>query len=148
MRLYAERPVRRLRQLAADLGAVLVLVIAVLAATEARDAVLEFRAPGAGLVDAGNRLSGTFNSAADNADDVPVVGDSLAAALHTGAEGGARLIEAGRWQIEAVEGVAFWLAAAMIAVPVLLLLLLWLPFRLRFARQAGAAARLRAHGVE
>ncbi|WP_285753570.1 hypothetical protein [Lentzea sp. NBRC 105346] len=45
-----------------------------------------------------------------------------------------------------METTAFWLQVALIAVPVMFLLIVWLPFRLRFALRAGAALRLRAGG--
>ncbi|SDD66037.1 hypothetical protein [Actinokineospora iranica] len=71
MKLYADHPARRTRQAAADLAAVALLIFAGWLATEVREQVLRLRAPGDGLVTAGTRLSGTFDSAADNADDVP-----------------------------------------------------------------------------
>ncbi|MGH3862203.1 hypothetical protein [Actinokineospora sp.] len=66
MKLYADHPARRARQMTADLLALLIVF-----ATEVRERVLRLRAPGEGLVDAGGRLSGTFDSAA-TADDVPL----------------------------------------------------------------------------
>ncbi|WP_436497134.1 hypothetical protein [Actinokineospora sp. HUAS TT18] len=146
MKLYADHPIRRARQLGADLVALVILLAAVWLATEVREQVLRLRAPGQGLVDAGNGLRGTFDSAADNADDVPLVGRQLADALHTGSAGGARLSEAGQWQIEAVESLAFWLTVALIAVPATLLLIVWLPRRVRYVREADAAVRLRDQG--
>lgn len=148
MKLYADQPARRARQATADLVALLIVFATVWLATEVRERVLRLRAPGQGLVDAGSGLSGTFDAAADNADDVPLVGRPLADALHTGSAGGARLSEAGRWQIEAVESLALWLTVALIAVPVTLLLIVWLPRRVRYAREAGAAIRLRDQGPD
>ncbi|CRK57862.1 hypothetical protein [Alloactinosynnema sp. L-07] len=70
--------------------------------------MLRLRAPGQGLVDAGQRIARhTFDAAADNADDVPLVGCPLRGHVAHRSAGGARLGEAGRWQIEAVESPAF-----------------------------------------
>ncbi|SDD66057.1 hypothetical protein [Actinokineospora iranica] len=47
-----------------------------------------------------------------------------------------------------MESLAFWLTGALIIVPVALVLVVWLPRRLRFVRDAGAARRLRALGAD
>ncbi|WP_410597947.1 hypothetical protein [Amycolatopsis sp. lyj-23] len=146
MQLYAERPMRRTAQLVSDLLAVLLVVFAVWLGTSVYDQVLKLRAPGAGLVDAGTGLRGTFDSAADTADRIPLVGGALAKALHGGSNVGTQLTDAGRWQIESVENLAWWLAAVIIVLPVLALVVTWLPLRWHFTRRATAAARLRALG--
>lgn len=146
MRLYAETPVRRLGQFVADLAALAFLLLAVWVATAVREGVLLLRAPGEGLTTAGDAIGGAFTSAADTARGVPLVGEDLASALGTGTAAGTSLADAGRWQVDAVTTVAFWLTVALIAVPALALALVWLPRRVRFARDATAAARLRAQG--
>ncbi|GLZ43192.1 hypothetical protein [Actinokineospora sp. NBRC 105648] len=148
MKLYADHPVRWSRQVVADVAAVLLVLLAIWLASEVRDTVLLLRAPGDGLVNAGNALRGTFDSAAAKADDVPLVGDSLAEALRSGADAGNRLSGAGQQQIAAVEDLAFWLTVVLIAVPVALLLITWLPLRLHYVRQASGAERLRRLGAE
>lgn len=148
MQFYAERPIRRTAQLVSDLLAALLVVFAVWLATSVYDEVMKLRAPGDGLVDAGTGLRGTFDNAANSADGIPLVGDALAKALHGGSDVGTRLADAGRWQIEAVENLAWWMAAIIIALPVLTLVATWLPLRWHFTRRATAAARLRALGDE
>jgi hypothetical protein len=54
MKLYAERPLRRATQLAADLFAIILTVLAVRLGVTAHTQVMELRAPGDGLVDAGS----------------------------------------------------------------------------------------------
>ncbi|WP_410674030.1 hypothetical protein [Amycolatopsis sp. cmx-4-68] len=148
MQLYAERPIRRTAQLVSDLLALLLVVIAVWLGTSVYDEVMKLRAPGDGLVDAGTGLRGTFDSAANSAGGLPLIGDALAKALHGGSDAGTKLADAGRWQIEAVENLAWWMAAIIIALPVLALVVTWLPLRWNFTRRATAAARLRALGDE
>jgi TRAP-type C4-dicarboxylate transport system permease small subunit len=148
MQLYAERPIRRTAQLVSDLLALLLVVVAVWLGTSVYDEVMKLRAPGDGLVDAGTGLRGTFDSAANSAGGLPLIGDALAKALHGGSDAGTKLADAGRWQIEAVENLAWWMAAIIIALPVLALVVTWLPLRWRFTRRATAAARLRALGDE
>ncbi len=148
MKLYADQPVRWTRQVVADAAAVALLLLAVWLATEVRSEVLRLRAPGDGMVIAGARLTEAFDSAADNADDVPLVGDALAEALQSGAGAGADLSAAGRAQVEAVESLALWLTVGLIAVPAAFLLILWLPRRVRFVREASSAGRLRRLGED
>lgn len=146
MKLYAETPVRFVRQFAADVAAAAFLLLAVWVALEVREGVLLLRAPGEGLTTAGEAIGGAFTSAADTARGVPLVGEDLAGALGTGTRAGAGLADAGRWQVEAVTTLAFWLTVALIAVPALAVTLTWLPRRIRYARDATAAARLREQG--
>lgn len=146
MQLYAERPIRRTAQLVSDLLAVLLVVLAVWLANSVYDEVMKLQAPGNGLVDAGTGLRGTFDSAANSAGWLPLVGDALAKALHGGSDVGNKLTDAGHWQIEAVENLAWWMAAIIIALPVLTLVVTWLPLRWNFTRRATAAAHLRALG--
>lgn len=148
MQLYAERPIRRTAQLVSDLLALLLVILAVWLGTSVYDQVMKLRAPGDGLVDAGTGLRGTFDSAANTAGRIPLVGDALANALHGGSAVGTKFANAGQWQIDAVENLAWWLAAIIIALPVLTLVVTWLPLRWHFARRATAAAALRALGDE
>ncbi|WP_233158130.1 hypothetical protein [Actinokineospora bangkokensis] len=148
MRLYADHPTRRTRQAVGDLVAVLLLLLAVLLAREVRATILELRGPGEGLRTAGTGLRDTFTSAASKASGVPLVGDDLAGALNGGAGAGDKLIAAGQWQVDAVESLALWVFIALIAVPAAFLLIVWLPRRYRFTREATAATRLRDAGDE
>jgi hypothetical protein len=143
MRWYADRPARLIRQVLADLLAAAWVVLWTWVALTAHGFVLQLRAPGDRMVDSGSGIRDTFTDAADKARDVPLVGDELAAALGKGTQAGDSLVGAGTAQIGVVEDTAFWLAFALIAVPVLFLLITWLPLRVRFARRAGAALKLR-----
>ncbi|SEQ43649.1 hypothetical protein SAMN05216188_10334 [Lentzea xinjiangensis] len=143
MKWYADRPVRLTRQLIADLLAAGWVALWIWVATTVHDWVLRLRAPGDGLVNAGGDIRDVFTNAANKARDVPLVGDDLAGALGNGTKAGETLTSAGHAQIGVVEDSAFWLAAALVVVPVLFLLVTWLPVRLRYALRAGSTARLR-----
>ena len=146
MKLYAERPVRFVVQVVADLTAIGIGVFAARTALDLHDRLQRLRTPGERLVEAGGGLRGTFDSAAEQASEVPLVGDKLSAALGSGSKVGDELTDAGRWQIEAAGDLSFWLAILVFALPAMFLLLTWLPLRLRFAVRAGAAHRLRKLG--
>ncbi|MFI5607835.1 hypothetical protein [Amycolatopsis sp. NPDC051903] len=148
MKVYADRPVRRTAQVLSDAFAAGLLAFAGWLAAHVHTEVERLRAPGDGLVDAGSGLRSTFDSAADKASGVPLIGHPLADALHSGSAAGGDLVDAGHWQITAVEDLAWWLAVLVIAVPVVFLLVSWLPLRWRFTRGATAADRLRRQGTE
>ncbi|PSL45251.1 hypothetical protein B0I31_12728 [Saccharothrix carnea] len=146
MKWYADRPPRLLWQVLADLLAVAWTWFWVKVATAVGDSVRALRAPGDGLSDAGQSLTDTFGDAADKARDVPLVGDRLAEALERGRSAGGTLSDAGQAQVQAVESTALWLTIALIAIPLAFVLITWLPLRLRFARRAAVARRLRDQG--
>lgn len=143
MKWYADSPVRLTRQVVADLLAVAWVALWIWVATTVHDWVLELRAPGDGLVTAGGSIRDVFTNAADKARSVPLVGGDLAGALGNGTKAGETLTSAGNAQIAVVQDSAFWLATAIIVVPVLFLLITWLPLRLRYARKAGNLSKLR-----
>ena len=64
MPLYAQHPAVRARQLAADVGLVVWLVLWVLAARLVHGAVLALAAPGRAVSDLGRSISGNLSSAA------------------------------------------------------------------------------------
>ncbi|NUT45790.1 MAG: hypothetical protein HOV94_00520 [Saccharothrix sp.] len=146
MKWYADHPARLARQLLADLVVLAWTWLWVRVATGAGDAVRALRAPGDGLVGAGQSLTDTFGDAAAKARDVPLVGGRLAEALERGRAAGGTLSDAGDAQVRAVESTALWLTIALIAIPVTFALITWLPLRLRFARRAAVTRRLRDQG--
>ncbi|XVS62801.1 hypothetical protein ACQPYE_31745 [Actinosynnema sp. CA-299493] len=146
MKWYADRPPRLVWQVLADLLAVAWTWAWVKVATAVGDAVRALRAPGDGLSDAGHTLSDTFGEAAAKAREVPIVGGRLADALERGRSAGGTLTDAGQAQVQAVESTALWLTTALIAIPLAFVLITWLPLRLRFARRAAVARRLRDEG--
>ena len=147
MKPYADNPPRLAWQVAADVVALLWVVFWIWIAFTVRAVILDLRGPGERLVDAGTSLQNTFSGAADRADGIPVVGDALADALGGGTATGDALVEAGTTQIDGVESLAFWVTTVLILLPLLVLLVTWLPARLRYAREAGAVAELMRRGT-
>ena len=75
---------------------------------------------------------------------MPIVGDELAAPFEALADASGSVRGAGQAAQDAVGTLAFVLAVVLVVLPVGWLLLRWLPWRLRYAREAGAARRLLA----
>jgi hypothetical protein len=74
---------------------------------------------------------------------VPLVGDELTAPFTRAAEAARSLAEAGRDQQEIVGNLALVLALLLVAVPLALVLFLWLPARVKWIRRAGVAKSVR-----
>lgn len=142
MRLYAQNPALRLRQLAADLGLLVWIVGWVLAARAAHGAVLLLAGPGQAVEDLGRSVSGSMDSAAGVAEDIPVVGDELATPFEALSRASGSVRGAGQSAQDAVDTLATILAVALVVLPVGWLLLRWLPWRLRWWREADAAGRV------
>ena len=142
MQLYAQSPVLRTRQAAADLGMFAWLVVWLLVARVVHAAVLVLAEPGQAVENLGKSVAGDMNSAADAASGVPLVGDELAKPLGALADAGGAVSGAGQSAQDAVATLATVLAVVLVVLPVGWLLLHWLPWLLQYAREAGAARRL------
>jgi hypothetical protein len=146
MRLYPQHPRLRLAHVGADVGFLAWVLLWVLAARAVHGAVLVLAGPGRAVEDLGTAVADNMNSAAQAAQDVPLVGDELSSPFDALGHAGSSLGGAGQTAQDAVGTLAFWLALVVVAVPVGWLLLRWLPWRLRYAQEAGAAAGLIASG--
>lgn len=143
MSWYAETPALRRRQLLRDGLVLLWVLVWVRVGAAVHEAVSQLAAPGRALEDAGRDLADGLGGAADRADDVPLLGDDLADPLGGAAGAGESLAQAGQVQQDAVGLVALVLALVVAGLPVLVVLLRWLPARLAFARGHRAALALR-----
>lgn len=139
MKPYAEISAKATRQLVTDVLALCWLIVFVTLATNARADMLTLRAPASGMVDAGNGVTRAFAEMANLAQMVPFVGGQLAGIMSDGQQVGQSLANAGQQQFDSVTGLASGTALLVVLVGVLPLALAWLPARLRYARDAGAA---------
>jgi hypothetical protein len=142
MRLYAARPDVRLGQVLADVGLLAWAVLWVLVARVVHDAVLVLAEPGRAVEDLGSSVADGMGSAAEAAQDVPVVGDELAEPLDSLGDAAGSVTGAGQAAQDAVGTLATVLAVVLVVLPVGWLLLRWLPWRLRWVREASAVSRL------
>ncbi len=142
MRLYASRPDVRLGQVLADAGVLVWIVLWVLVARVVHDAVLVLAEPGRAVEDLGASLADGMGGAASAAEDVPVVGDELAEPLGSLGEAAGSVSGTGRAAQDAVGTLATVLDVVLVLLPVGWLLLRWLPWRLRWVREASAVSRL------
>ena len=144
MSWYAETPALRLRQQLHDLFVVVWALVWLRVGVAVHEAVQRLAAPGRALERAGRDLSDGLGGAADRADDVPLLGDDLSAPLDSASGAGSALAEAGQVQQDAVGLLALVLTLVVAGLPVLVVVLWWLPSRVEFARGHRAARVLRA----
>jgi hypothetical protein len=143
MKLYAETSSLRLRQQLADtatLGWVTVWLFVGRALyrtiEQLRVATGEAEAAGAGFAD---RLDDVARTAAG----VPLVGGELRRPFTGAADAGRVLQSAGATAGDTVHALALWIGLLVALVPIAWVLPRYLPGRLRWMREAGAAAHLR-----
>lgn len=142
---YAELPARRSRQLLADLVVAAALLLCLALAIAVHGLVAELAAPGRSLESAGSDLAARMSEAGSAAEGVPLVGDELSSPFDQASESGSTIQRAGQQTQDAVAVLAVVLACLTGGFPALIVLLGWLPRRVRFARRAASAARLRDH---
>jgi len=146
MKLYADTPGRRGWQLVTDLFVVAWLWFWIWLATKLYGLVLKLGVPGQKLAGAGDGMADGLADAGSKVHRVPVAGDSLAGPFTKAADAARSLADAGREEQQVVHQLAWVLALLLLAVLVALVLLGWLPLRLRWIRRAGAAVGWRGAG--
>lgn len=148
MTLYADLPVRRAFQIAGDLLLIAWICGWIVLARTLHAATLELRAPGYQMDASATDLADRLRDAGETVGGIPLVGDDVQAPFD-GAGGAAEgLASAGRSQVAAVESLAFWLALAVALIPILLVLVIYLPARIRFAVRATAGRRFLDSGAD
>jgi hypothetical protein len=144
MKIYADLPGVGLRQFLTDLLVVAWVAFWVRASVWVYDRVSRLAVPGQKIESAGTGMSSGLTSAGDKVGNIPAVGDGLATPLHQAANAATALADAGRSQQAAVHNLAIALVALVLIVPLSLVVLGWLPLRMRWIRRATLAASLRA----
>ncbi|WP_428964036.1 hypothetical protein [Micromonospora fluostatini] len=142
MKIYADRSPVALRQLLTDLLVVAWVYASIRGALWLHDLVQKLAVPGQKMEGAGGGLADNLADAGGKVGRVPLVGDELTAPFERAAGAARALAEAGRDQQELIDQLALALAVAVLIFPLGLVLVGWLPLRVRWMRRAGAAAAL------
>jgi hypothetical protein len=148
MKLYADGPVRRTRQMLGDVLLVLWVVLWLKLAEVVHDATLALATPGQKMAEAGGGLAGKLRDAGSAVSGIPLVGDQVRSPFDGAGRAADQIADAGTAQVEAVQHLAFWLGLTVGALPVLLVVLVYLPLRWRFAREASAGQRFVDDGAD
>lgn len=141
MKLYADGSVRRLRQQVGDLLFVVWLALWLWLAYVVHEATLALATPGRRIEVAGGGLADRLRAAGSAVGGVPLVGDQVRSPFEGAGRAADQLAAAGTSQVDAVQHLAFWLGIAVGAIPILVIVAVYVPPRWRFAREAGAGQR-------
>jgi hypothetical protein len=142
MKLYADTAGRFSRQVLGDLLVAGWIALWIWLVLELRQRLLELAGPGETMERAGTSFSGSLNDAGGKVGGLPVVGDDVAGALRRAGGAGDSLADAGRAQQHAVQQLALFVPLLVLLLAAGIAVALWLPSRVRWAREAGAARRL------
>jgi len=143
VKLYADRAPTALRQLLTDIFVVVWVVAWIKLGMKLFDLIQKLAVPGQKLESAGQGLADNLKAAGDKINGIPGVPDSVAAPFNNAAGAARSLANAGQEQQDVVNNLAWIISLILVVVPVLLVVLLWLPLRIRWIRRSGQARRLR-----
>lgn len=141
--MYADRLPTAVRQLLTDLLVVFWVYGWIRAGFWVHDMVEKLGVPGQKLQEAGTGIAGNLGDISGKVGRVPLVGDDLTGPFTSAANAANSLAEAGRQQQEVVGNLALAMAVLIVALPLALVLLWWLPSRLRWMRRAAVAVKVR-----
>lgn len=142
MAVYAQLPRRRVGQIAADLFVVGWTVAWILIGRSVHGLVSALAEPARRTAATATRLAGSFRDAGDQAAGLPGVGEQLRRPFDTAAESVGGLIGAAEQQAAGLERLATAAGWIVFAIPVLLVVVFWLPRRIAFVQHSRAAQAL------
>jgi len=138
MKMYADTPARRTRQIVADLLVLGWIVFWCWAGWSVHETTQELARPAERTQAAAAGLSSSLGETADSLGGIPLIGSSAARPLDEASGYADELAAASSRGIDAVNGLALKLGLAVALTPVLIVLFFYLPPRLTFVRNATA----------
>ena len=149
LRPYSAQPRRLALQLASDAFVLVWIYVWYRLGRLVHDTLVSVAGVGYHIETSAGRVSGSLSQAGESANGVPLVGDRLGAPLSDAGTQVGGIASAGRNAGDTLTDLATPLGWAVALGPILLVLLLWLPRRYRFARRAGEAQQMAsAHAGE
>jgi hypothetical protein len=141
---YATTPGRLAVQLFSDFAIFLWTALWLVVGTAVYDAISTIAEAGRQVEDGANGIAGNLASAGQGAQHIPVVGDAVSKPLASASAAALDIAGAGH----SLETTAGWLAVlaalAVVAVPLLIVVIPWLLLRLRFFRRKWTVSGLAA----
>lgn len=147
MKLYADAHARRMRQMVGDALVLAWILVWIQVGTAVHDATILLARPGEQIAEAGNGLAERMRDASSAVGETPLIGDGLATPFDGAGDAADTFAGAGVAQVEAVQQLANWLGWTVGAIPVLVVVVFYVPMRWRFVRTATAGQRF-VHGSE
>jgi hypothetical protein len=143
---YAATPGRATAQLVVDVCVVLWVAMWIVVGRFVHAAIASFAEVGRRVESGAGGISSNLGKAGDTAARVPLVGDALRSPLRAAGSAAGDIAAAGQGLQDKATWLSVVLALAVAVPPILGVVLPWFALRFRFARRAGAAAELAAHG--
>lgn len=139
---YATTPSRLLGQLISDIVIAVWTIIWVSVGMAVHSAVSTIADVGRQVEQGANGVADNLDTAGDRTDDFPLVGDALSKPLRAASEAALDIAGAGHSLDSTASWLAWVLALAVAAPPILFVAMPWLFLRLRFARRKWTAITL------
>jgi hypothetical protein len=141
---YATTPTRLLGQLISDVVVIAWTTVWVLVGIAVHAAVSTIADVGRQVETGANGVSDNLDAAGDRTDDFPLIGDALAKPLRAASDAALDIAGAGHSLDTTASWLAWVLALAVAAPPILFVALPWLFLRIRFFRRKWTALTLAA----
>jgi hypothetical protein len=141
---YSTRPLRLLAQLFSDFAIFVWTGIWLLVGTAVYDAISTIAEAGRQVENGANGIAGSLASAGHDAQHIPLVGDAISKPLASASEAALGIAGAGHNLDTTAGWLAALLAVAVVAVPILIVVMPWLFLRLRFFRRKWTVTGLAA----
>ncbi|MCL1906438.1 MAG: hypothetical protein FWG08_00725 [Propionibacteriaceae bacterium] len=139
--LYA-RNRKIIGQVLSDVGLIAWVFLWVVLAGRVRDFILQFSTPAQKAGETTETMSSSLASAADSVKDLPLVGRALESPLNNLGSTLAGLGDSTSQLISMIATVALVLFIVILAIPVIVYIYKWFPWRFRFVREATAGKKL------
>ncbi|MET0734992.1 MAG: hypothetical protein ABWY55_05020 [Microbacterium sp.] len=148
MKLYSDFGPRRTRQVFADVIALAFIAAWIWFGVTVYGLIAELAGFGRQMEDAGAGIRETMSEVGENLSGIPLIGSGIRAPFDGASGAGGALEEAGQGQQELVHQLALTVGIGVAALPILMILVLWLVPRGIFIRRATRARALVRAGAD
>lgn len=136
MKLYSDFAAQRARQMTADVVALALIAISIATGIVVFSTVNQLAQFGVQMQNAGTDFRTSMTDVGTRLGGVPFIGEGISAPFSTASSAGDTLAAAGQTQQDLVLQAAIALGVGVAALPILIVLLVWLIPRLRFISRA------------
>lgn len=147
MKLYSDFAAQRARQMTADVVALALIAISVATGIVVFSTVNQLAQFGVQMQNAGTDFRTSMTDVGTRLGGVPFIGEGISAPFSTASSAGDTLAAAGQTQQDLVLQAAIALGVGVAALPILIVLLVWLIPRLRFISRATRTRALMRSGL-